>query len=299
LPLHFTASASGSSRLKSRQRTRRARAHRLLPASALCVLGACATTAPEVGSAGRKLARSSGYEVREATEATDSSGMSFDAEQGYLSREDAEEAVKRHWSELVACYQRAGAARGFVEGAVKLRFVVDGQGRAATVHVLESGLGNFEVEQCLVAVGQTIAFPRPEGGRKTPFEHSLEFRSSGEIAVADLPESDLVRPLGAWLPRLASECHELGASEVMATLYLEPRGTVRSAGFASSTPLAEDRAACLLKTLRRWTMRIDGRGGLFRAHLALRADDLVNLPRPEPTPPDRRLSQGRRASGRR
>jgi TonB family protein len=226
--------------------------------------------------------------------------MGFAAEQGYLSREDAEEAVQRRWSELVGCYHRAGAARNFLGGTVKLRFLVDAGGRAATVHVLESSLGSVDVEHCLVAVGQTVVFPRPEGGGRTPVEYSLEFRASGEIAVVDLPDSDLARPLRAWLPRFATECQELGASEVMATLYIEPRGAVRSVGIASSTPLADDRAACLLRALQRWTMRIEGHGGLWRVKVALRAEEIMNLPRPElTTSPDRRLNQGRRNSGRR
>jgi hypothetical protein len=271
-----------------------------VPALALCLLGACATTAPQVVAPAEKPKRvSGGYEVREATaEAPDSSGMGFAAEQGYLSREDAEDAVQRRWGDLVGCYRQVGSASRFVGGTVKLRFIIDGQGRASTVHVLESNLGSFDVERCLVAVGLTIVFPHPEGGGKTPFEYSLEFRSTGEVAVVDVPERELARPLNAWLPLLATDCHELGASEVTATLYLEPRGEVRSVGFASSTPLGTDQSACLLRVLRRWTMPINGHGGLWRARVALRAQQLANLPPPEPTARDRRLSQGRRRIGR-
>jgi len=272
----------------------------LLPPVSLALLGACATATSEVVPA-RATRRTSGYEVREAiTEAPDSSGMAFDAEQGYLSEADAEEAIKRRWRQLVGCYEQAGPVRDFASGVVKLRFVVDGDGRAVDVYVLESHLGSFEVERCLVSVGRSIVFPRPQGGGRTPVEYSMEFRSSGGIPVVDLPDGELTGQLSTWLPRLAAECRDLAVADVMVTLYIEPHGNVRSVGLASAASLSDEAALCLSRSLLRWIVRLEGPSALRRVQVALRREDLLNAPKPpEGPPPDRRLNQGRRGGGRR
>jgi TonB family protein len=276
---------------------------RLLPLVALVPL-ACATgnaTTRLDGAPARASARTSGYEVREALpdDGEDRGAMGLQAEQGFLSREDAEDAIKRHWRDLVRCYERAGAARDYAGGAVKLRFVVDPQGRPSEVHVLESRLGNLDVERCLVTVGQTITFPRPQNGARTSVEYSLEFRASGEIPVVDLPEGVLARAFLDWLPRLAEDCPQVGADGVIATVYGESRGTVRSVGFSSATPLPEEAARCLSQSLRRWTVRLEGPRGLWRGQVALRQEDFANPPRPQVAAPVRRgISQGRRGGRR-
>jgi outer membrane biosynthesis protein TonB len=177
-------------------------------------------------------------------------GLQVTGEQGFLSQGDAEAAIQRRWSELVRCYEEAGSARDFAGGPVQLRFFVDAQGRVADVHVLESRLGNFDVERCLVRIGRTILFPRPQGGLQTSFEYSLEFRSSGAQPVVDLPGGALDQALAASLAQVTAECGPIGG-EVTATLYVDPLGTVLSVGLASSGPLPEELAACLARSLRR------------------------------------------------
>jgi hypothetical protein len=267
----------------------------LLGAASL-VFAACATAEP-IGpraAAPRPAAgaRPSGYEVREAVpEAPERDGLQVRMESGFLSQEEAEESVRGSWRRLSRCYDEAGPARDFAGGQVKLRFAVDPRGRVAEVRVVESRLGSFEVERCLVGVGREIVFPRPQGGG-TSFEYTLEFRSTGERSVVELPVADVQPLMPALLPHLAADCQRLGADALEATLYIEARGSVRSVGFASAAALDDEAANCVSASIRRWTAPVEAlRGGtLGRVTLALRAEDLVA----PPPPPRARLSQGRR-----
>jgi hypothetical protein len=238
------------------------------------------------------------YWVRETREEeAGPNGVDLRAERGSIDQDAAEEAIKRHWSKLVRCYDAAGPARDFAGGPVLLRFAVDVAGRVERAHVLESRLGNFPVERCLADVAAAVTFPRPHGGPAT-VEYSMEFRATGAIDVVDLPAGELDGRLAGWLPQLAADCHELGIDEVSATLYVEPRGTVRSVGFASSAPLDPEVGACLAGSLQRWRVPVPIAAGVGRSTITLRNQDLLHPPTlvkaPEP-----RHRQGRRGHHRR
>jgi hypothetical protein len=237
---------------------------RLPLAFALALTGACATTAP----APPPTPASAPWSSPAPPADPDADGLQLTGEQGFLSQGDAEAAIQARWSELVHCYEEAGSARDFAGGPVKLRFFVDVQGRVADVHVLESRLGSFDVERCLVRIGRTIAFPRPQGGMQTSFEYSLEFRSSGVQPVVDLPDGALDQALAASLAEVTARCGPI-VGEVTATIYVDPLGTVLSVGLASSGPLPEELATCLAHSLRRPLPPLPGASAISRGQVLL------------------------------
>jgi hypothetical protein len=244
-----------------------------------------------------------GYEVRESSgEAADSGSLAMLAQEGSLDQDDAEAAIKQHWNRMVRCYDQAGEARDYAGGPVTLRWVVGRDGRPTGVHVLASSLGSFEVERCLIDIASAVRFPRPQGNGKASVEYSLEFRSTGEVPVVELPADAVTAALPALLGRLASECHELGVDEVTATLYIDRKGTVRSIGFGSRRAFPADSAACVARTLRGTPIPAAVEGGAVgRAVFALREADLRNPPKLAKAPKSskRRSAQGRRTQRRR
>jgi hypothetical protein len=238
-----------------------------------------------------------GYEVRESSgEAPDGGRLAMVAQQGSLDQEDAEAAIKQHWNRMVRCYDQAGDARDFAGGPVTLRWQVAGDGRPTGVHVLASSLGSFEVERCLLEVAGAVRFPRPHGNGKATVEYSLEFRSTGEIPVVELPGDATSAALPALLGRLASECHELGVDEVTTTLYIDRKGAVRSLGFGSARPFPAESAACVARTLRATPIRVDIQGpALGRTVIALHDADVRHPPALASQKANkRRATQGRR-----
>lgn len=260
-------------------------AGRLAVTSLILVMSGCATTGSAASGGSGRGSTGGGYEVREATEASDTDGLEVKLEEGSLNQEDAQAAIMRRFKDLTRCYQEAGAAMGFADGAVSLRFVVDARGSANEVRVLDTRLGNFAVEQCLVTVGRSIAFPRPRGASTANVDYTLEFRSSGELPVVDLPAGELDGERATLLARLGSECEQLGADEVLATVYVDAAGAVRSAGLASASSLDRDAARCVSAALSRWTASATAlhAPALGRVTFSLRNAELVaarEAPRP-------------------
>jgi hypothetical protein len=248
---------------------------------------ACASTSGADRSSSGKL--TSGYEVRDAVESDDTDGLQVRLDHGVISQEAAQEAVMRRWKDLTGCYAQAGTAMGFAEGPVTLRFLVDPAGATTDVRVIKTRLGNFEVERCLITVGRGIRFPRPSGNAEATVDYPLEFRSTGEIPVVDLIAEDLTDHLPGLFARLGSECEQLGAEEVQATMYIDAAGTVRSVGLAALTAVDEQKASCVSAAIRRWNVRTGAvQGGLGRVTVAVRSGDLVAR---EPSSEVRRYSR--------
>jgi hypothetical protein len=245
----------------------------------LVCVGCASTGSVSSDEPGRTLTRgrpTSGFEVREASEAGDTDGLQINLEHGVITQEAAQEAVMSHWKELTRCYGQAGPAMGFAGGSVSMRFVVDGGGDTRDVRIVDSQLGNFEVERCLAAVGRTIHFPRPRGNATAQVDYSLEFRSTGAIAVLDLPLDEMNAQLPALITRLAGACEGLGADEVAATLYVDASGAVRSVGLASAASFDEVAGRCVSESIRHWSVRLAAiRGGVGRVTVPLRSGDLV------------------------
>lgn len=256
------------------------------------------------GSIGGGGASRAGYEVREAKpDAPEAGGsLAMAAEEGSLDAEDAEDAIRPHWRRLTRCYDQAGEARDFASGPVTLRFVVGTDGRTVEVHVLASSLGSFDVERCLVSTARGIVFRRPHGGARASVEYSLEFRATGEVPVLELEPDAVTSTLPALIGRLARDCQQLGVDEVNATIYVDRKGAVRSAGFASRKPFPETNADCVARTMRTTLLPAGVQGAAVgRTVIALRDSDLRNPPAlaRAKKKPARPFKQGRRAPGRR
>jgi TonB family protein len=196
--------------------------------------------------------RPGGMPVKVGDEKDD--GMVLENGKGTLEQRDVDAALAKHVKALVACYDEAGPARRYASGQVALRFYVTSEGTVSNVLVVESAVGNFAVERCLVEEGKRIRFARPRGERATDFEYSLQFRAGGDARLVDWKDETVSKQVAHLIPRLAP-CGALGTGVVRAVLYIEPGGTVGSVGLASPTPLDVEAAACAVEQMRHWKMR--------------------------------------------
>jgi hypothetical protein len=277
----------------------------LLWASTAGAIG-CGTASNGKAGASAPGSRAAGWEVRPAASEPEEGysggvGMSAQEGSGSIDQEDAEEAINRNFARLSRCYAEAGDARDFADGGVTLRFLIGRDGRAKEVHVIESRLGSLEVERCLRNTALSIRFPRPHGQASATFEYSLEFRSTGEVPLVELPPDAAASSLPALLVRVAAGCRELGVDEVKATLYIDRAGKVRSVGFASKKPLPDVSAGCLAETIRASRIPVEIKGpAVGRTLISLRNQDVLHPPALVVNKrPKRRPVQGRRPLPRR
>jgi TonB family protein len=185
--------------------------------------------------------------------ADDPSGMHLETELGVLETADVEETLQGHLADVRACYRRAGKAQDYAGGRVLLRFLVAGDGHVDDVWVVESSLGNYSVERCVVDIGRHLVFGAPTGNRATTFEYPIEFRSTNQMAVLDIDGLKVEHDIAAFLPQLAS-CGRVASQAVAAIMYIEPNGFPGSVGLAAGATLDEAAADCVVQTIRRWKM---------------------------------------------
>jgi TonB family protein len=190
--------------------------------------------------------------------------MRVDSELGVLETEDVQATLQEHFDDIRGCYARAGKAQRYAEGRVLLRFMVSGDGRSEDVLVIESTLGNYDVERCLVEVGRRIAFRAPLGRKPTTFEYPVEFRSTNQIPVLEVEGLKVEHDISTFLPQLAA-CGQLAPEGVNAIVYIEPSGFPGSVGLAAGAVLDEDVGDCVVQTIRRWKMSAAAPGRVMRA----------------------------------
>ena len=106
--------------------------------------------------------------------------MELDSELGVLETSEVEAALSRNFEAIRDCYQHAGKAQRYAGGRVLLRFMVNGDGSADDVLVVESTLGNYDVERCVVGIGRRSRSPRPPERKPPP----SSTRSSSAPAIS-------------------------------------------------------------------------------------------------------------------
>jgi TonB family protein len=194
--------------------------------------------------------------------------MNLDNEVGVLDTDDVEATLQEHFDDVRSCYGRAGKAQRYAGGRVLLRFLVNGNGTAQDVWVLESTLGNYSVERCLVEVGRKIKFHAPSGNKATTFEYPVEFRSTNQVEVLDVDGPKVEHDVATFLPQLAA-CGQLAVEGANAIIYVEPNGFPGSVGLATAAALDEDVGDCMVQTIRGWRMSVALPGHVVRANFSI------------------------------
>jgi TonB family protein len=243
-------------------------------AVASLALGACASDASSRRGADEDARQQRYAHVHEAPPTADDApstpapDMKVDAELGVLDTAAVEETLQGRLGDVRACYRRAGKAQDYAGGRVLLRFLVEGSGQVQDVWVVESSLGNYSVERCLVDLGRGVVFEAPTGGKATTFDYPVEFRSTNEVAVLDVDGLKIDHDVAAFLPQLAA-CGPVAKEAVAAIIYIEPNGFPGSVGLASNVALDEGAGDCAVQTIRRWKMSATLPGRVLRAGFSI------------------------------
>ncbi|WP_428263855.1 AgmX/PglI C-terminal domain-containing protein [Haliangium sp.] len=184
----------------------------------------------------------------------DDDGLAVEGLRGRLDPYDIQQGVEPHTRALERCFTKERASRRYLGGRVVLSFEVTRDGTVDHVHPAESDLGSWTVEQCLIAVGMGMRFPKPKGGAATDFTLPLDFPAARAVtswnrerAMLEV-EDDIVA---------LSSCDEDGAvpADLWVTIYIGTRGQVQSVGFSSSGgPFDHAWANCAQALILAWTL---------------------------------------------
>lgn len=270
------------------------------------VVGACGSSPSPVEKpveeAPKKVNRVPIEDESETGEAEED-GVTFVRTKGSISKEAIENGLAPHSVALADCYMSKVGKRRWLGGRVVLQWNLKGDGTVTSVKLVESNLGSWVIEQCMLDIAWSASFGKPSGG-DVDFTVPLDFSAKGAAAIWD--EDQALRAIGGQLAILddcddfefepkpvkpakkakkapakkapAADTDERPArpekapSNVTMTLYVGPGGTLQSLGFSSATTEVGPKwSACAEKAASSWRLP-DPRGQIAKLAIKYKAD---------------------------
>lgn len=184
-------------------------------------------------------------------------GMEVRGLRGRLEQYDIQAGLKPHLGDIAQCHKSKTRRRRYIGGQLTLKYVVDKRGSVKKVQIIESDLGAWDIELCVLEIARATTFARPKGDADADFTVPVDFPARGNVLW--WPEERADEEVADKLAEL-EECEDPPA-EVWVTLYVATRGEVKSVGYASpdTTPVSDEWAECATDTMRAWVLS-DPRG---------------------------------------
>lgn len=98
--------------------------------------------------------------------------------QGSLDRETIRRVIRRHRNEYRFCYEKELNRKRDLNGKIKVKFTIAGNGSVIASQVVESTMKNASVENCLAAKIKRWVFPAPKGGGIVVVTYPFIFKPS-------------------------------------------------------------------------------------------------------------------------
>jgi hypothetical protein len=243
----------------------------------------------------------------ETSEDEPEDGVTFVKQKGTISKEAIDAALQPHQQAMMDCYSAKVGKRRFLGGEVRLMWALKADGSVKSVK-LDSNLGAWDVEKCLLDIAWAASFDRPSGG-DAEFDLPLNFSATRSTAIWD--EDEALRAVGGQLA-LLDECPngdplhkkvppKKGAkaakkapkkappkapveeakperpeprppSNVTITIYIGPQGKAQSIGFSSPTSeLGSKWATCAAMVANSWRLP-DPKGQIAKLAVRYKAE---------------------------
>ncbi len=185
-----------------------------------------------------------------------------------------ETGIEPHKEELGACYTSRVGQRRWLGGRVSIHWEIRRDGTIAAVKLVESDLGAWPIEKCLLDIARAATFGKPIGG-DADFSIPLDFSSRGRFEPWDEIES-LKAVGGGQLAQLDACAKAKGVKgpapeDVTITVYVGRQGKAQSVGFASARSVLDDAwAECAEKAALAWRLP-DPHGAVAKLAVRYRA----------------------------
>ena len=98
---------------------------------------------------------------------------------GSLDKEIIRRIVQEHASQIRYCYEKELTRTPGIYGKVKMKWVINGEGKVTQSQTEETQMHNANVENCLASKIKTWVFPKPKGGGIVLVSYPFVFKQSG------------------------------------------------------------------------------------------------------------------------
>jgi len=206
----------------------------LLTSCLALALAACASPAPPP--------RTVLADAPPEPEKVDTGPTSMESEIGGLNEEAMDQAFAS--LDVDRCMEQRADTVG---GKLKLKLRIDRRGGARWAYLSRSTLGDRGAEKCVLDLVRAKSWPRPLGGEGLA-EKELSIDPRAEPTALD------ERRTLAQITRARAEagkCRRGVPGSFFATVYLEPDGSVTSAGVSVPSEKGEDVADCVVEAVRK------------------------------------------------
>ena len=195
-------------------------------------------------------------------------GVTIINSRGRMDPAVVEAGIAPHKEALSACYTTNLDKRRWLGGSVLLWWDINKEGTVTGVHLHETepsgtGLGNWEMEKCILEVARQATFGKPIGG-DADFQIPLEFTAKGKLVSWD--DDQALRAVGGQTAKIDECAHpkkppkkptdRLVAPKgpITITLYVGPGGKAQSVGFAGKPVIDDAWAECAAKVAMTWRL---------------------------------------------
>lgn len=182
-----------------------------------------------------------------------------------------EAGLAPHSAALSDCYMSKVNRRRWLGGHVVLKWDIKKDGTVTAVKLVESDLGNWPIEKCLLEVARSATFGKPIGG-DADFSVPLDFTAKGRLVSWE--EEKGLRAVGGQTVKLdaCAKGKVPAPSDVVVTVYVGPAGKAQSVGFASAKSTIDDAwADCAEKAAMAWRLP-DPKGIVAKLAIKYRAE---------------------------
>lgn len=147
------------------------------------------------------------------------------------------------------CYDEQAGRLHYVGGHLELKVRVLPSGQPKWVAIIDSNVGNTEIEQCVVGVLEKTRFPAPKGGEG---ELTCPIDFAARTPTGSWPGERISSVIGKKKSAIAGCRGKPGTAVLKAlrlTLYVGPGGSATSAGFSADEPQDKKLSQCVADRL--------------------------------------------------
>ncbi len=187
-------------------------------------------------------------------EPPDEEGVTVLNARGHMELSVIDAGLSPHNEELTDCYMSKVNRRRWLGGHVVLRWDIKKDGTVTSVKLVESDLGNWPIEKCLLEVARSATFGKPVGG-DADFSVPLDFTAKGKLLSWE--EDKGLKAVGGQTVKLdaCAKGKVPAPSDVTVTVYVGPAGKAQSVGFASAKTTIDDAwGDCAEKAAMAWRL---------------------------------------------